>query len=95
MYNNKRQATAHKADEMFFKFILVLFPVDTARCTFLAMMNNFKLKNINRGRNKARRIIKDNVAEITKFIREIVYMTVGTMSIIARRASSLRLVTDV
>ena len=74
MYNNIRQATAHKAIEMFFKFTVVLFSGDTtarSRCTFLAMVNNLKLTNINGGRNKAIEIIKNSALEIRKRFIEI------------------------
>ena len=53
MYNNIRQATTHKAVEMFLKFFVFLFP----DVTFPAMMNNLKLKNMNGGRNKTKAII--------------------------------------
>ena len=61
MDSNIRQPTAHKAVEIFFKFIVVLFLGDTARsrCTFLAVVNNVKLTNINAGRNTAKIIIKN------------------------------------
>ena len=97
MDNNNVQATAHKAVEMFFKFIVVLFPGDTvrSRCTFLAMVNNLKLKNINGGRNKAMKIIKNTGLEITKLYAKIICMTVVVSSNIVRRVSNLRLVTDV
>ena len=96
-YNNIRQPTTHNAVEMFFKFFLFLFSCDTARSrrTFLAMMNNLKLTNINGGRNKAMRMIKFSELEITKLPLEIVNMTIVEMSIIATKVSSLRLVTDV
>ena len=62
MYNKVGPAAAHKAVEMFLKFVVVLFSGDTARssCTFLAMMNNFILTNINEGRNNAMRIDEKN-----------------------------------
>ena len=74
MYNNIRQETAHKVIEMFFKFAVVLFSGDTARsrCTFLAMVNNLKFTNINGGRNKAMKIIKNTALEIWKRFMEIV-----------------------
>ena len=92
-YNNMRQPTTHNAAEMFFKFFLFLFSCDTgrSRCTFLAMMNNFKLTNINGGRNKAMRIIKFSELEITKLPLEIVNMTIVEVNNIARKVSSLRL----
>ena len=98
MHNNIRQPTAHKAVERLLEFIVVLFSGNTARsrCTFLAMINNLKLRKINNGRNKAKKIIKDTAPEI-KFIPvlEITLMAAVEMINIARRVSSLRLVTDV
>ena len=97
MDNNNVQPTAHKAVEMFFKFIVVLFPGDTARsrCTFLAMTNNLKLTNINGGRNTAMRTIKNTGLENSKLYPKLICMTVVVICNIARRVSSLRLVTDV
>ena len=97
MYNKIRQATAHKAVEMFLKFVVVLFPDDTAcsSCIFLAMMYNFKLTNINGGRNNAMKINEKTAQEITKAFLEIIFIIITGMSNIARRVSSLRLVTDV
>ena len=97
MYNNIREAKTHKAIEMFCKFTVVLFSGDAARsrCTFLTMMNNFKLTNINGGRNKARKMSKSIATEITKPFLEIICMTVIGISNIARRVNSLCLVTDV
>jgi hypothetical protein len=42
MDSNTRQATASKQEEMFFKFVVVLFPGDTAliRRVFLEIVNN-------------------------------------------------------
>ena len=86
-YNNMRQPTTHNAGEMFFKFSLLPFSSDTARsrCTFLAMMNNLRLININGGRNKTMRMIKFNELEITKLPLEIVNMTIVKVSNIARK----------
>ena len=66
--SNIRQATAHKPIELFFKFIVVLFPGNTARsrCTFLAMVNNLKMTNPNGGRNNAMKIIANVPGEKTK-----------------------------
>ena len=98
-YSNIRQATAYKPVEMFFKFNVGLSPGtgDTAcsRLTFRAMVNNLRLTNINGGRNKARRIIKNTLPRITKPLAEIRYVTTVEMSNIARRVSNLPLVTDV
>ena len=84
---------------MFFKFNVGLSPGtgDTAcsRLTFRAMVNNLKLTNINGGRSKARRIIKNTLPRITKPLAEIRYVTTVEMSNIARRVSNLPLVTDV
>ena len=93
MYNNIRKAKTHKPIEMFFKFIVVLFPGDTirSRCTFLAMVNNLKLTNINSGRNIVVKIIKNTVEEITKPFSEIIPMTAAMTSSITRRVSNLRL----
>ena len=97
MYNKIRQATTHKPVEMFLNFFLVLFPDNTARplSTFLTIINNLKLTNINSGRNMTRRIVRDTVPEITKSLLEITYMTVVRISDTARRVSNLRLVTVV
>ena len=75
----------------------MLFSGDTARsqCTFLAIINSLKLTNINGGRYKAKKIIKNTGPEITKSFLEIVHMTIAGKSNIVRRVSSLRLVTDV
>ena len=92
-----RQATAHKDVEMFLKFVDVLFPGDTARssCSLLAMMNNLKLTNINGRRNKAMKTNKNTAQEVTKAFLDIIFIIITGMSNIARRVSSLRLVTDV
>ena len=97
MYNNIKQATTHKAIEMFCKFTVVLFSGDTARsrCTFLTMINSLKLTKINGGRNKARKMSKSIAPEIARPFLEIMRMTVIGISNIARRDNSLRLVTDV
>ena len=97
MYNNIRQATAHKAVEMFLKFFDVFFPGDTARssCTCLAMMYNFKLTNINGGMNNAMKINEKTAQEITQAFLEIIFIIIMGISNIPRRVKSLRLVTDV
>ena len=89
--------TAHKPIEMFLKFFLVLFPGDAALSwrTFLTMINNLKLTNIIGGKNKALKAIKYAASGITKAFLDIIYKTMVGMSNIARRVSSLRLVTDV
>ena len=61
---------------MFFKFIVVLFPGDTvrSRCTFLAMVNNLKLTNINSGRNIVVKIIKNTVEKLlSRFQKSYTY----------------------
>ena len=97
MQNNIRQATTHKAIQMFCKFTVVLFSGDAARprCTFLTTINHLKLTKINGGRNKARKISKSIAPEIAKLFLEIMRRTVIGKSNIARRVNSLRLVTDV
>ena len=89
MYNNIRQATAHKVVEMFLKFVVVLFSGDTARssCTFLAMMNNSKLKNIKGGRNNEdqRKTAQGN----TQAFLEIIFIITMEISNIPRRVNSL------
>ena len=102
MYNNRKLATAHNPMEIFLKFIVVLIPGDTVRprCTFrLTMVNNLKFKNINGGRNKAKKlkkIIKETELLIAAIpLLEILFMTVIRMSNIVRRVSSLLRVTDV
>ena len=64
MYNNPRQATAHKAVEMVLKFIVVLFPGDSVRPrrTFLAMVISLRLTNINGGKNMTKAIVNVTVA---------------------------------
>ena len=84
--------------EIFLKFIVVLIPGDTVRprCTFLTMVNNLKFTNINGGRNKAKKIIKETKVLIAAIpLLEILSMTVIRMSNIVRRVSSLLRVTDV
>ena len=97
MENNIKQATAHKPTEMFFKFTVVLCPGGTVRLrvTFLAIASNLKLANINGGKNNATKIAKNTAREIAVPVLEIIYTTVVVISNIARRVSSLRLVTDV
>ena len=93
---NIRQATAHKAVEMFFEFTVVLFPgaIARSRCNFLAMANNFKLTKINGGTNMTVKIIKNIGKDMTPYL-EIIYTTADGISNITRKVSSLRLVTDV
>ena len=97
MYNSIRQATAHKPIKVFLKFILVLFRGDAvrSRCTFLAMIRNFKLTNMNGRRIELIKIIKDTVEKIGKPFSEIIHMTAVVTTNIARKVSNLRLVTDV
>lgn len=97
MDNNIRKATSHKPVEMFLNFTAVLVPGVTARlrCTFLRMINNLILTNINGGRNKHMKSSSNVTTGIIKPFLEIIYMIVVGMSKIARRVSSLRLVTDV
>ena len=96
MADKIRQATAHKAVEMFLRFI-VLFPGDVARSriTFLAMTNSLKLININGGRYKTMKTRINNAGLTDKPSLETTYMTAGGMSNVKKRVSSLRLVTDV
>ena len=74
MYSNIRKTKTHKTIEIFFKFFVVFSPGDTVRlrCTFLAMVNNLKFTNINSGRNKVVKIIKNTVEDITKPFSEII-----------------------
>ena len=97
MDSNTRQATTHKAVETVFKFFVVLFSGDAAlsRCTFRTMINNLKLTNINGGRNKPRKIVIVTGKEIIKPFIDIKHLTAIVVTNIARRVSSLRLVTDV
>ena len=96
MVNKIRQVTAHKAVEMFLRFI-VLFLGDVARSrfTFLAMTNSLKLMNINGGRYKTLKSRKKTEPKTSRPLLEIKYMKTGGMSDIRKRVSSLRLVTEV
>ena len=81
---------------MLFKFTVVLRPGDIARLrfSFIAITNNLKLTNRNGGKNNATKIATNTAEEITILLLEIIDMTVVVMSNVARRANSLRLVTD-
>ena len=97
MYNNIRQATIHKPVEMFLNFNAVSVPGETARSrfTFLAMVNNLTLTNMNGGKYKLMKISLNAMTEIITPLLELMCMTADGMSNIASRVSNLRLVTDV
>ena len=82
---------------MFFKYIVLLFSGDIALCwcTFLEIVNNLKLTNVNRGENKTKKIIEATGPEIIESFTDIITNVVGAMRNIARTVSNMRLVTDV
>ena len=95
--NTTREAEASKQAEILFKFFVVLSSADILflRRISLDILNSLKLKYSNGG-NEA--IIKVTITDAQGMImsfEEITHKVVYKISIIARRVSSLRLVTDV
>ena len=81
VYSNIRRQKPIKPSK-YFSNLLSFSLLDTlrSRCTFLAMVNNLKLTNINSGRNIVVKIIKNTVEEITKPFSEIIPMTAAVTS---------------
>ena len=82
---------------MFFKRIALLCSGDIAlrRRTFIAIISNLKLTNVNGGKNKAMQIIEATGREMIKSFTHIIFSVVDGMTNIAKRINNLRLVTDV
>ena len=96
MDNITRQATTKKQVEILFKFNVVLSPGDVfVRRKYREILNSLKFMYSNGGDETIVKInIKKFLAMIMSFV-EITYKEVKKISSIARRVSSLRLVTDV
>ena len=89
--------TTNKQVEILFKFIVVLVSGDATflRRTSLEILNSLKLRYTS-GRNTVTiKIVKSSVLAIIMSFVAITCNAVKKMSNIARRVSSLRLVTDV
>ena len=89
--------TTNKQVEILFKFIVVLVSGDATflRRTSLEILNSLKLRYTS-GRNTVTiKIVKSSVLAIIMSFVAITCNAVWKMSNIARRVSSLRLVTDV
>ena len=93
--NTTRQKTAKKQVEMLFKFILLCWDDVSPGRTSLEIWNSLKLMNANGRNTLVMEIMTMNVVEMTMSYVDITYMVVWSKSNIARRMSSLRLVTNV
>ena len=96
MQSKIKQATTHKAPEIFLELIVVFFSGDVlrSRSDLRTMINNFKLTNTNGGRHRPMNISKNSVADIPKAFLPTRNVTFFTVKNTAMRASSLPLVTD-
>ena len=89
-----RQATTNKQVEILFKFSVVLSPGDIfVRRKYREILNSLKFMYSSGGDETTTKTNITFLAMIMSFV-EITYKEVKKMSSIARRVSSLRLVTD-